>query len=304
MDPVIVKAYRNPGFSVNDLPEIPDYEHAAHVAATAFPHLDPSAKAGKPRHILFGILWVYSKLTCSYLPLKPLDPTMTLTLTLLRIEYMYAGMAAALLFKSVAALLGPYAIKQLLAYLESGGENTTTKPWVWILALLFGPMLGTIFSEINVALVARMIVRLQNVITLLVFERALKMRFTENALPDVAAAPADHAPSATDEADADGEGSTQLEITADSEPTLQDHSEDGTEVDGEGSVSLTTTHDPPSPPASTKGLGKETKKDGESTETKNLVGRLTNLVSTDLNNITQGTCAITCLSLPQPLCAH
>ncbi|KAG8882435.1 hypothetical protein FRB97_008251 [Tulasnella sp. 331] len=256
MDPVIIDAYRKPGFSADDLPEIPDYEHVSHLAAQAFPHLDPSAKAGKSRHIFFGIMWVYKRT--------------------------YVGMVIALLFKSCTALLGPYAIKRLLAYLESGGEGATIKPWVWILALLVGPTLGTILTEFNLSLVARMTVRLQNVVTLLVFERALKMRFAEDSQSDMTTS-VQVAPSVADNDSTDAEGNSQLEGTSSSEVTLQDRPADHTEGAGKGSVTASTTSD-----ASPKVSGKEDTKTKESTaEAKNLVGRLTNLVSTDLNNLTQ-----------------
>ncbi|KAG8864754.1 hypothetical protein FRB96_003340 [Tulasnella sp. 330] len=205
---------------------------------------------------------------------------------------------------SCTALLGPYAINQLLAYLESGGEGATIKPWVWIMAFFSGPMIGTILQEFNFALVARMIVRMENIITLLVFERALKMRFTEDVEPDGAAASAEVVANVSDEGNIDGEGSSQLEGIADTDPTLRDHSEESTEGSQKESMVETTPSDASSSFSPNQGPRKQDKETKKSTKyTKNLVGRLTNLVSTDLTNFTQAQGFIFSLALaPLQLC--
>ena len=63
-------------------------------------------------------------------------------------------------------------------YLESDGENTVVRPWVWILWLFFGPVLGSIamqvyiFTAVSPLLVPCLHIRL----TLFVFRRIYSFR--------------------------------------------------------------------------------------------------------------------------------
>ena len=40
-------------------------------------------------------------------------------------------------------------------YMQSGGEGSTVRPWVWILWLLMGPTINSIISQMNFYLVVR-----------------------------------------------------------------------------------------------------------------------------------------------------
>lgn len=47
----------------------------------------------------------------------------------------------------LAALASPFGINKLLQYIETEGKDATYKPWVWILWLLFAPILGSVVLQ-------------------------------------------------------------------------------------------------------------------------------------------------------------
>ncbi|KAG8864753.1 hypothetical protein FRB96_003338, partial [Tulasnella sp. 330] len=262
VDAVISKGYRQSHVRSDELPPVPDYDHVGNLARRAFPHLDPLVKVGKPRHIFFGLMWVY--------------------------KWDYSMLAILLVMKSCAALIGPFAMNHLLQYLESGGKGATYHPWVWILGLFIGPFLGSILWEVNIAIGTRLLVRTEGLITQLIFERALKMRFTDDSQKSTPSdTPREAAVVLDDEMVTERTG--RAEGTDSSDVTLTGGLEAG-DIDSKtkGKDRSPTSSGSDSPRKSTATPIKEDapKKKDEKKESKNLVGKLTNMVSTDLKNLT------------------
>ncbi|KAG8864758.1 hypothetical protein FRB96_003344 [Tulasnella sp. 330] len=158
LDSVVIKASRMPSLSYDELPVLADSDRADHLAARSFPSLDPSARVGKPqRHIFLGLVWVYRR--------------------------QLGFIAAMLVLRSVLQMASPVAINRILNYLESpgDGEELTIRPWVWVLALLVGPVTSSIIWEAFSIVLSRLVVWNECILTQLVFERALKMRFADEA---------------------------------------------------------------------------------------------------------------------------
>ncbi|KAK7443278.1 hypothetical protein VKT23_015876 [Stygiomarasmius scandens] len=78
--------------------------------------------------------------------------------------------------KAFAAVLSPFVLNKLLKYLETGGENATVRPWVWILGLFLSPVLEAVSYEWFFRVAMHTEVRVEALIQQLVFEHALRMR--------------------------------------------------------------------------------------------------------------------------------
>ncbi|KIP05211.1 hypothetical protein PHLGIDRAFT_534835 [Phlebiopsis gigantea 11061_1 CR5-6] len=177
------------------------------------------------------------------------------------------------LFYQSLALIGiagsrmavPIGLNRLLAYLETGGEGAVVKPWVWILWLGLGPIAKTILWELYIFFSTRSLARTQAIFTSLIFDHALRIRFKAEAPgnSDVGETPAVRSSSPTDSG-----ADTDTVATADASV-----SEAATVV----------------APASEQ--AKDDKKDTDekgAEKNENLVGKLNNLVTSDLENITEG----------------
>lgn len=105
----------------------------------------------------------------------------------------YVKIFVLLIVKCVQAYVNPFAVRNLLSFLETGRtDDTVVRPWVWVLALLLDPIIGSIIWELHVFTTSRVLVRTEAIITQLVFERALRMRATES--PDTKPAAPGKAP--------------------------------------------------------------------------------------------------------------
>lgn len=207
-------------------------------------------------------------------------------------------MSAIIVMKAGFGLLGPIALQHLLAYLESrssdnseeGRGSIIIRPWVWIVALFVGPVAGTVVWETYVYITTRMIVRTEAIVTQLVFERALKMRFVDE--------------------ENGGDGQMEEDEDAASTPTTLVHTPEETRMAEESHTaerqdraqqSDDTVADGPQQAGDSqdakKGEASEVVEDAPLSgatrqsrvhQSSNLVGKLMNLVSTDLGNITDG----------------
>ncbi|KAF8994841.1 P-loop containing nucleoside triphosphate hydrolase protein [Hymenopellis radicata] len=145
---------------------------------------------------------------------------------LLAFRMEYAHLLLMIELRIVFSFASPISLNRLLAYIETRGEDAFIRPYVWILFLLFGP--------------AKIIVRLQALLTELVFEHSLRIRM-KAAVPE--------------------------------ESTL-----DGAASAGNGDESTVQANQ-----AEKEGAKKASQPDSA---TSNLVGKINNLVSTDLQNVT------------------
>ncbi|KAH7918842.1 hypothetical protein BV22DRAFT_1100095, partial [Leucogyrophana mollusca] len=248
-DPIVYLAYKMPHLSHEQLPPMSDDDRSRYLIKKAFPHLDPFS-GGKRRHIFFGLLKVY------------------------RTEYIILALMVCIL--ALVNLASPLGINYLLLYLETGGEGAVVRPWVWITWLFLGPMTGSLALQWYIFIATRTLVRTEGIITQLLFNHSLRIRMKAEP-PD------------------DGKGGN---FTAASTPDTASIAESSTPDDEVGTNGSEEETIQPSPASATfsSGKGKQKVKDGKGTKdtstpkssADNLVGKINNLVTTDLNIATDG----------------
>ncbi|KIY48677.1 P-loop containing nucleoside triphosphate hydrolase protein [Fistulina hepatica ATCC 64428] len=225
LSPVIMKARTIPHLPFDDFPSLSDYDFAEHLRTRSFKHLDPFS--GAPNSYLFWRL-----------------------MRVFRTEYLIN--IGVIILQALASFASPVGLNRLLHYLETGGEDAVMRPWFWLLWLLVGPFLNTILWQLYVYISTGNLVRVQSIITQLIFEHALRIRMkaqlAESAKPT---------PSASGSATPNSAAVAAAAIAA---PAKDDKGK-----------------------ASDKASAKATDR-----RSNNLVGRLNNLVTSDMDSMTAG----------------
>ncbi|KAF9480291.1 multidrug resistance-associated ABC transporter [Pholiota conissans] len=240
LDPIVFEAYSVPHLSHERLPPLADYDYSKKLTSDAFPHLDPF-RGAKKEHLFFSFMRVFF---WEYLH-------MTISITLM-------------VFASFAS---PVAVNRILSSLETAGSDDYIKPWVWVLALFLGPMLVSVSFQWYIYMGTRALARTQGIITELVFEHSLRIRFKAESSKDKESAPSQAVTPADTPDTGSIDGSTAAE-SADAEST-QSRS---TAAKGKGKAE-------PSPAG--EGSEKEAKKKD------NLIGKINTLVTVDIDNIVE-----------------
>ncbi|KAJ7225905.1 P-loop containing nucleoside triphosphate hydrolase protein, partial [Mycena pura] len=252
LDPVVFLGYKVRHLSRDQLPPLADYDYAANMKANSFPHLEvtPSNK----RHLVFGLIWTF--------------------------RYAYMGMAATIIIMSLSNFVSPLAVNRLLDYLERPNEEPFAKPWFWIILLFLGPMTSSTSFQWYIFLATRTLVRCEAIITQLVFEHALRIRViaecAEKTSNSGASTPAESETPSPIEQDVPSGDETLDSVSADTvsrDETLQASS---ASINSSSSIK-----------GKNKGKEPADKEQPAESNTDNLVGKITNLVTTDLVNITE-----------------
>ncbi|KAG8899583.1 hypothetical protein FRC01_010451, partial [Tulasnella sp. 417] len=246
LDPVVLEASRVSHLPYDSLPVLADYDHAEHLMTKGAPTLDPSLKPRKGRHFVWGLLWLY--------------------------RWQYAAGVLFLTVKAVFALVSPIALNRLLHYLETGGEGAVYKPWVWITGLFLAPVLGTVGFQLYLFITKRLLVHTEALVTQLVFEHSLKIRIKFEIGNGSACA----SRAAT---------AVASEAASVHTPEYQGEESRDTLVAPGGQPPSSPKGKAPSVPPSEPWSPTPSKRDQKSQKDKNLVGKITNLISTDLGNI-------------------
>ncbi|KAH9848044.1 P-loop containing nucleoside triphosphate hydrolase protein [Lenzites betulinus] len=188
-------------------------------------------------------------------------------------------------FPVVAAFAAPLSINKLLNYLESDGKDSDVRPWFWIALFFFGRLLKDISDQWFMYHQSRLGVRLQSVLTELVFEHALRVRMKADTSDSTDATPSSVSttvatPDNASQTDTDGESSSQTDeggahsATASSSTAVAADSSSSTKGKGKTTAESTTSgKEDAAPPKETKA------------GSKHLVGRINNLVSSDLSSM-------------------
>ncbi|KAF5368905.1 hypothetical protein D9758_002958 [Tetrapyrgos nigripes] len=254
LDSVIVKAYRSPHLPYEGLFPLPDTDHIEYLKARYFRHIDPAT--GVKRRNLF---W-----------------------SLMRIFWSdYTVMTISLIANAVASFATPLGINQLLKYIEDPNGSTIIRPWVWIAWLFLGPELTSITWEWFVYIATRTVVRIEAILTQLVFEHALRIRLkaetsSETVSDSVPATP----PSAESQQSSEDDRSTE-NVTLHSEGPSSISETLRPETSTKGSDKRST-----SPTSTTSTFPAKPSTPAEKTsESSNMIGKINNLVTTDLQNI-------------------
>ncbi|RPD55478.1 P-loop containing nucleoside triphosphate hydrolase protein [Lentinus tigrinus ALCF2SS1-6] len=252
ISPTVWRAYNMRHLPFDMLPSLPDYDHLKNIVGRSFPYLDPLRSKSR-RHVglkLIGVFWVE-----------------LLTLASMSITAVIAQFAA------------PISINNLLTYLENGGEGETVKPWFWIALLFVGRIFQNFSDQWFIYTTSRVNVRLQAIITELVFEHALRVRIKagtgeggDASAANTATATPDTASQAAGSDAGDGDIVVETEHSATSSTTIAPAS--SSKGKGKGKAL-------PEAEVAKKGAAPEAPK----TKEKNIIGRINNLASSDLNSL-------------------
>ncbi|KAJ3985397.1 hypothetical protein F5890DRAFT_1510435 [Lentinula detonsa] len=253
LDRLVLAAYRVSHLDFNQLPPLNDHDSSEHMKSLSFKHLDVFSGAPN-RHLFIGLMKIFWK-----------D---------------YAQLAAMVLLHVFANFAAPIGLNMLLRYLEPGGEKAVVRPWFWILWLFIGPVGGTLFIQWYIFVATRALVRTQAIITQLVFEHSLRIRVKAET-PDsgktlkISSSPEALTPDSASVHEGTVDGSETVHSVSPSEiesPTV--HSSSASVSSGNGQDKKKT---------------KKSEEDEQPTsDTNNLVGKINNLVTTDLDNIIDG----------------
>ncbi|KAF9458727.1 P-loop containing nucleoside triphosphate hydrolase protein [Collybia nuda] len=269
LDPLVFLAYRIPKLSHEQLPPLADYDHAKHLTEKSFRHLDVYT-GEKKRHLFWGLMRVFRR------------------------EYFILGVMICV--NVTSSFASPIGIKELLSYLETQGKDATIRPWVWILWLFIGPTVGSLAWQWYIYIATRTLVRAECLITQLIFEHSLRIRVKAevdlNALPASVTTTPTLTPDQTsiNEPSSPHDGNSVSSHVADASTTDINtlHSRDETINTSSSSVQSFRSGKGKSKSRSTKEnddkAPKKIDKD-EHSSADNLVGKINNLVTTDLGNI-------------------
>ncbi|QRW27528.1 ABC transporter transmembrane region [Rhizoctonia solani] len=252
LDPLLWTAYRAPKLEYEQLPPLADYDRASHLKERSFSKLDP-LKQTKPRYFFWGLMAVFWK--------------------------EYVVMAITLIIKAMMDFAGPIGIKYILRYLETPSDPGYLRPWFWILWLLIGPIFGSIAWQWYIFLKMNSVVRATGMITQLIFEHTLRIRMNAQA--------ADEPSGKTSEPEILTAG-----LTVDEEDPIVTTGSDSGEPDGTNNVmDASNTQTLIGSTSSAKVRikeGTEGEIENKGNDSLNLIGRINNLMSTDLENVTGG----------------
>jgi len=160
-------------------------------------------------------------------------------------------------------------LNHFLSSLETKGRDDYIRPWFWVVCLFFGPLIVSICFQWYIYLGTRTLARTQGILTELVFEHSLRIRFKAESSggegrtpsPSTAVTPAPGSDTASVESETttgsnDGQSSTAF-------------SESSSAAKGKGKAD-------PAPEESAK----------EAKKKDNLIGKINTLVTVDVDNIT------------------
>ncbi|KAJ3556039.1 hypothetical protein NM688_g2249 [Phlebia brevispora] len=150
MDPVVFAASRTSHLSLDELPPLCETDCMENLEqrSAKTKYFNPSVKSRQ--HLLCKIAQIFF---CEILELFLLQ-----------------------LLLAISNLIGPVGINGILSYLEAPTERMTVRPWFWIACLFAAPMMRSVIDNSYMWLVLRVLAHVQATITQAVFDRALRVR--------------------------------------------------------------------------------------------------------------------------------
>jgi hypothetical protein len=149
--------------------------------------------------------------------------------------------------------------------LETSGNDDYIRPWLWVVALFLGPIFVSICFQWYIYIGTRTLARTQGIITELVFEHSLRIRFKAESSNEKDSTISQAVTPAETPDTGSIEESTAAVDSSDSESTRSQ----STTAKGKSKAGSTTT----------EGSAKEKKKKD------NLIGKINTLVTVDVDNI-------------------
>ncbi|KAJ6555137.1 hypothetical protein DFH09DRAFT_573964 [Mycena vulgaris] len=257
LDHIIFLAYRESQLKEDDLYPLCDTDTSTHLKSRSFKYLDSFAGSKSRHHIFFGLMRIFYR--------------------------EFSLLAGLLVFRVLVNFSSPFAMNQLLQYIETRdepGPAAVVRPWVWIVLIFLGPILGSLGWQLYIFINTRTLVRTEAIITQLVFAHSLRIRMKAET---TAAKESTGTPSPAVEAAASvtREGSDG-ESTAETETATLENGESSSRSEEESATVQASTSIIKS--AGTKEPGTPVKEEAKKAEG-SLVGKINNLVTTDLGNI-------------------
>ncbi|KZT36273.1 P-loop containing nucleoside triphosphate hydrolase protein [Sistotremastrum suecicum HHB10207 ss-3] len=263
LDPLIYKAYKTSNITFDEIPVLADDDRAKTIMGKASELMDP-VEVGHQRNLLWGMLFMFKK--------------------------QYMTMACIGLVQAFNDFAGPIATNRILASLESNSPDSKVKPWVWILWLGAGPVIGSVMQQSYLYIQCLVLVRVQTILTQLVLVHSLRVRINtvwNESASEVAAATAgvsEPSPSSTllDSTTSNEEGSS----------TSSDGEDDAaTTAALAPSIAPSADQSKPNKDAKAKDANDETR----SKKSEDYSGKINNFLTSDMNSI------ITLQEWPQPV---
>ncbi|KAH9028059.1 ABC transporter type 1, transmembrane domain-containing protein [Lactarius deliciosus] len=254
LDPIVFLAYRVPHLSHDMLPPLADNYYTRNLVHRSFKHLD-TFSGGPRRNIFWGILVVFRR--------------------------EFIQLAILVVIKVFSTLMAPFGMNQLLRYLETRGEGAVVRPWVWVAYIFLGPALGSIAFQCYLFIASGTLLRVTAIVTQLVFEHALRIRVKAETSSSQEATPTATPEVGSQTTTPDSGSAVEINIVSE---------------EAGGSGEETRSEQSTIAGSSIKGKRKDEASgsdsdsdDGEEPgDSRNLVGKMNNLVSTDLENIVDG----------------
>ncbi|KAF8157940.1 multidrug resistance-associated ABC transporter [Crassisporium funariophilum] len=173
----------------------------------------------------------------------------------------YSILALTIIGQCVFAFASPIGINRLLTYIETKGAGTIVRPWFWIFWLFAGPFARVLCFEWYYYIATRTLVHTEGLLTQLVFEHSLRIRLKAETSDDEKAVPSDQ-----DKGSANEHSQVSTAVSREtSTVTVKASSKGKATSDALPKTSETTA-------AEKKGAD-------------NLIGKINNMVTTDLTNI-------------------
>ncbi|KAJ7264448.1 P-loop containing nucleoside triphosphate hydrolase protein [Mycena haematopus] len=199
-------------------------------------------------------------------------------------------LAGLLVLRVITNYSGPYAMNRLLQYIETRDQDVDiiVRPWVWIGLIFFGPIVGSFAFQTYIFINTRTLVRIEAIITQLVFAHSLRIRMkaetsevkdTPSEAPAIEVTPS---PSTT-RTGSDAESTetvTPENATENAEGSSRSEDDSATVQASSSSVKSIESKQAPKPDS------EEPKKPADKKSGGSLVGKINNLVTVDLGNIT------------------
>jgi hypothetical protein len=98
-------------------------------------------------------------------------------------------MAVCLIGTQLSQLVGPIAVNRILVYLESPNPDVFIRPWFWVFALSTSYIVIALFFQWYSFVATSVLVRVQAILTELIFEHGLRIRLKAEPSGEVSSSP-------------------------------------------------------------------------------------------------------------------
>ncbi|KII86412.1 hypothetical protein PLICRDRAFT_144122 [Plicaturopsis crispa FD-325 SS-3] len=163
LDPLLAIASRVLHVPHSQLPPLSDRDYARNLVSISFQYLDPFATGAAQVGMIRGFFKIFRR------------------------EYIIIAILN--IIRSLGVLASPVAINRLLDYMEHGDVGVVVRPWVWISWLFLGPLIRSLTMQGYFYLSGALLVRIEAILTQLVFEHSLRIRMVADAPPSASQNP-------------------------------------------------------------------------------------------------------------------